>query len=148
MWIVINDAFLSVVSIPTDPDNLMVRARAKKDINNVFGPDVKVLTTPDADYRFRAVLPRTDVGLKIADRIMEIDYTNFKNSVPEKDRHDAYLRMWCAMDEFQTQRHGRRKFIYNPPPSAADDVATMSDEEWSAWLDRRYGKKKGPARAR
>ncbi len=103
MWLFLNNAFLSAVAHRTQPDDLLVRARVSGDIERVF-PDAVVTTTPDADYRFRAVLPRGEVSKAIASQIEAIPYDNFKNSVTEHDRHDAYFETWGAMNRLQQNR--------------------------------------------
>jgi hypothetical protein len=103
MWIHLSDAFLSVVAHRHDPDMLLVRGRVQGDIERVF-PDAVVTTTPDADYRFRAVLPRGVVAGALAGSVLTIEYDNFKNSVTEHDRHDAYFQSWHAMHHLQQNR--------------------------------------------
>ena len=102
MWIFLNDAFLSIVEPrPVDPaSRLLVRARVKGDLERVFS-GCRVEVSPEADYRFRTMIDRPAVVSAIADRVMEIDYFNFKSSVAEKPRHDAYLRTWVAMEQLQ-----------------------------------------------
>jgi hypothetical protein len=110
MWIFTNDAFVSIVAVRDDPDKLLVRARFKRDLTNLL-PGARVRTTPDGDYRFRAVVSRDVVLGFIADRIEAIDYPNFKDSVPERDRarHDAYLRVWGVMHAAQRDALPRRR---------------------------------------
>jgi hypothetical protein len=72
MWIFLNNAFVSIVNDKDNPDNLIVRARHHGDIRRVF-PRAKVVITPEADYRYRACLPRTLVAEKIASQIAGID---------------------------------------------------------------------------
>ena len=110
MWIMLSDAFLSIVAIyePDRSDNLLVRARVKGDIERVF-PGEKTLYTPKADYAYRAVISVGRVGMAMTDELLRIDYPNFKNSVTEKDRHDAYLRCWGVMADFQAGRAPRKK---------------------------------------
>lgn len=103
MWIFFNDAFLSVVAHKTQPESLLVRARAAGDIEAVF-PGAVVSHTPSHDYAYRAVLPRKDVAEVMLYRTAEIDYPNFKDSVTEEDRHYAYLDVWRSMMEFQRFR--------------------------------------------
>ena len=105
MWIHMNDAFLSVVAHRTDPGALLVRGRVEGDIQRVF-PDAEVAETPDADYRFRTLLPRDVVAGAVAAAVGTIDYDNFKNSVAEDDRHDAYADCWLAMRRFQLVSEG------------------------------------------
>jgi hypothetical protein len=105
-----NDSALSIVQIdnfdtycPKTIKNtkkyLLVRARIKGDIEAVF-PNVKVIVTSKKDYRFRSYIKRVEVEAAISDRLKNIDYENFKNSVPESNpniRHDAYNRIWAVL---------------------------------------------------
>jgi len=100
MWVFLNDAFLSIVQDMDDPDRLLVRARHEQDVENVFGA-VEVAETEDADYRFRTFLPRATVAEAMKKQTEAIDYTNFKNSVPDHKRHDAYMGVWQVMRRFQ-----------------------------------------------
>lgn len=106
MWIMMNNSFLSIVSPTPDSPTLDVRARARGDIQRVF-PGAKVVSIAGRDYAFRAHLPREVVAAAIADRLLNTDYANFKDSVAENDRHDAYFSVWGVMAQFQEDRgHG------------------------------------------
>lgn len=125
MWICLNDSFLSIV----DPgaqgpkgDYLLVRARIKGDIERVF-PKANVIVIHGRDYLFRAFIPRKQVADAIAKRVMENHATNFKNSVPENMRHDAYARIWGVMHGLQWKLNGR-------------DMAEVEEEERLARLGR------------
>jgi hypothetical protein len=95
MWIFLSDAMLSIVEHRDDAAVLMVRARVKGDIQRVF-PKAEVLTTPAADYRFRANVPREEVAAAMTAAVEAINYDNFKNTVSDQARHDAYLDVWSA----------------------------------------------------
>ncbi len=103
MWIHLSDAFLSVVAHRHDPDMLLVRARVAGDIGRVF-PGVIETETPTADYRYRATIPRKTVAAALAEQVAGIEYDNFKNSVTEHDRHDAYFETWGALHRLQQNR--------------------------------------------
>ena len=108
MWIFLNNSFLSIVQKekPTRRNNrLLVRARAEGDIERVF-PKAFVRCTPKADYRYRALVTRHEVGLALVKAVTEINYGNFKSSVEERDRENAYLSVWAAMMRFQDKRAG------------------------------------------
>lgn len=116
MWICLNDAFLSVVKPEPrdlarfdqpDGDVLMVRARAAGHIEAVF-PGVAVIESPDRDYLFRAFVARDTVAEVIADRLIELEYPNFKNSVEDDPLHDAYGRVWQVMWDYQGRQARRR----------------------------------------
>ena len=102
MWIFLNNAFLSIVDKGGKGTTLLVRARKAGDIERVF-PDAKVQQTPKNDYRFRARLDRGLVAQVLAETVRHITYPNFKGSVPEGDRHDAYLDVWKAMYQYQSR---------------------------------------------
>jgi hypothetical protein len=103
MWIFLNDAFLSIVDKGGDGNTLLVRARKAGDIERVF-PDARVVQGEGTDYAFRARIEREEVAEKIADAARNIRYSNFKNTVKEHDRHDAYIDVWQAMYAFQRRR--------------------------------------------
>lgn len=102
MWIFLSDSFLSVVADRANPDGprLLVRARRAGHIENVF-PQAKVEQTPNADYAFRAWVPRDDVAKAVAAEVLNLDYSNFKNSIEEPQYHDACLDAWFAMNNYQ-----------------------------------------------
>lgn len=93
MWVCLSNAFLSIVCKECGPDELLVRARRKGDIENVF-PDAKVKRSPGTDYLFRAVVKRSDVAAAMVREVEAIDYGNFKGSVRDRKLHDAYAGFW------------------------------------------------------
>ena len=103
MWIFLKDSFLSVVAHRDHPDDLLVRARKKGDIQRVF-PEVAEQHTPCADYPYRATIPRARVAEVLSEQARAIAYDNFKNRVEDDARHDAYLECWAVM-----ARWGRRQ---------------------------------------
>jgi len=105
MWIFLNDAFVSAVQHRHYPEALMVRARLEGDLEKLF-PNRDVTETPSADYRFRAVVPKTEFAKVIAARIAAIDYTNFKNTVFDETRHHAYMGVWTVMHTAQITESG------------------------------------------
>lgn len=105
MWIFMNDSFLSIVEDRDRPGFLRVRARVAGDIERVFPfCEGEVEERPRNDYRFMALVPRAAVAEAITRRIVGIDYGNFKDSVPESDRHDYYAEVWGAMYRFAQER--------------------------------------------
>ena len=98
MWVFLNDAFFSIVAHPQRKRLMIVRARKPGDIPCVFGPKgIKVEHTPARDYPYRAVIGRERVALTMAHEVRRIDYGNFKDSVADDDRHDAYSEVWTVM---------------------------------------------------
>jgi hypothetical protein len=102
MWIFLNDAFLSTVDKGGDGTTLLVRARRRGDIERVF-PESAVECSPRNDYRFRARIGREAVAQALAASVRALGYDNFKDSVKERCRHDAYLGVWEVMYEFQRE---------------------------------------------
>lgn len=104
MWIYLNNAFLSVVQHKDDPSLLHVRARKSGDIDTVF-PDAVVTITPHGDYRYRTSVSREKMAVALLHAAHTINYTNFKSSIPHKDRarHSAYMGCWSAMLQWQGQ---------------------------------------------
>ena len=89
MWIFLKDSFMSIVAHRDRPDDLLVRARKKGDIQWVF-PEAVEQHTPRADYSYRATIPRARVAEVLMEQVRAIDYDDFKNQVADHSRHDAF----------------------------------------------------------
>src|SRR5262245_5493814 len=105
MWIFTPHSFLALKCHWTRPDLLVVRARVKGDIERYF-PGARVITDPDADYRYRANLSKHRVASKLFDVVAEIDYLKFKSSVTDKRRAAFYLDVWDACALMQDALNG------------------------------------------
>lgn len=103
MWIMFNNAFLSVVDKAPDPTQLVVRARVEGNIEAVF-PTAKVIRDASGDYLFRAFIDRADVADTMFKAVMDINYPNFKNSIKDNRYHDACSRVWGVMSGLQPVR--------------------------------------------
>ena len=111
MWIYLETGFYSIVhKPPCKPDELLVRARSRVDIDKLkkilktkYQFDGEVIDTPKADYAYRMIVPREIFSSFIASAAMGVDYDNFKNTIPRIDykRHEAYFRCWESMYEWQ-----------------------------------------------
>ena len=111
MWLYIKTGFYSIVhKPPCDKDELLVRTRSKVDIDKLqkllkekYQFEGEVIGSPKADYAYRMIVPREIFASFISSAAMELDYDNFKNTIYGKDyqRHDAYMRCWEAMYEWQ-----------------------------------------------
>lgn len=95
MWFCLNNAFLSVVENKDNPEELMVRARKQRHLENVF-PDKKdqIYSVPHSDYAVRIKISREEFANLIKEKILNINYTNFKDSVVDDGLHDFYLDVW------------------------------------------------------
>lgn len=100
MWIFLNNAFLSIVDKGSTGSTLLVRARRQGDIEQIV-PEAQVRETPQNDYRFRAHIEREQIALAMAEAVRTITYPNFKSSIQENNRHDAYLGVWRVMHNYQ-----------------------------------------------
>lgn len=93
MWVCLNNAFVSAVESDSDPSVLKVRARNKQHLEVLF-PGKKIHSSKDTDYAYRVFVGRKAFAKLIAEKAMEIDYTNFKDSVEDKKLHDLYADFW------------------------------------------------------
>lgn len=102
MWICMNDAFVSIVEDFSDKNKVVVRARVGEDLVALF-PDFKddIIETHDSDYQFRLFLDREFVAMIVRNRIMGINYPNFKDSVKQSWRKTAYMKIWEIMFRVQ-----------------------------------------------
>lgn len=98
MWIFQNNSFVSIVAHKDRPGYLLVRSRIEGDIERAV-PGAEVFEDLAADYRYRAIVTKDVVQEALTTSINEIDYANFKNSIPHSDvkRHDAYMEVWQVM---------------------------------------------------
>jgi len=114
VWICLNDAFFSIVDEKaanfkrngakvSGTDVMLVRARRAEDLRRTFGESFNIIETPSRDYHYRIRISRSALAQVIGKCVLRIDYGNFKNSVTEDDRHDAYGRIWHVMHAFQTK---------------------------------------------
>jgi len=93
---------LSIVAHREKENHLLVRAREKGVIEEIF-PEAKVSKTPNADYLYRAVVDRAKVAGTMEDLFMNMDYDNFKNSIPHSKEpyHEACFSVWSVMNNLQ-----------------------------------------------
>ena len=106
MWISLNDGFVSAVEDWSDENMLVVRARRYEHLENLgTGYEIEEDLTGKKDYKYRMRIPKQEFSELIADRIKKIDYFNFKNSVKDKELHDAYLKVWSIMYDLQNDEY-------------------------------------------
>ena len=102
MWIVLNNAFFSIVQNANNGEELLVRARVKGDIEKIF-PKADVFEDNYADYKYRSFIDRENVASTIKEKALNINYGNFKSSVSKSDyeRSSAYADVWSALYKLQ-----------------------------------------------
>jgi hypothetical protein len=129
MWIFTPNGFLSVVRDNQKKGHVLIRARAKADIWNLYRRfhAKHKMSRPKADenrdYRWRVSMKKRDWA-RIAYKLsMEISYTNFKNEVhthaDQENKNSAYLSVWSAMLRVQ---HGE-DHLYR----------TQSQQHFNSW---------------
>jgi hypothetical protein len=111
MWIASKNGWFSVVVDLEREDRMLIRARCRADIFNLFNAhqDLPSIERPASDesrdYRWRMSISKAD-WVQLAARLAEgVDYSNFKNTVHEKpdqgSKGRAYLVIWRAMRDVQ-----------------------------------------------
>jgi 8-oxo-dGTP pyrophosphatase MutT (NUDIX family) len=110
MWMMTTFGFFSIVEKPSDraAGTLTVRARARADLDHLraeilpgLGPTVDHAGT---DYPYRAVAPRGEVAVALANLAMKLDYANFKDAVAArqgKPRAQAYGQVWSVLHDIE-----------------------------------------------
>lgn len=102
MWLFTKHGFYSIVR--KKEGEFHIRARVKHDLENLkelAGISEKIITTLDADYRFRLVVGADQI-VKVMERLGDgIDYSNFKGKVAsdpdQREKLGAYHEIWGAM---------------------------------------------------
>lgn len=114
MWIFTESGFYSVVQKPGE-DRLTVRARLEGDLERLrermptLGPTV---VTPEADYRFRAIISHADFAAGMLGLVEDLRYSNFKSHVRRTmgaERADLYHRVWDVMHDAQEKEASSRR---------------------------------------
>jgi hypothetical protein len=100
MWIMLNDAFFSIVDKDCARSELLVRARRRGDIEKLF-PRAKVSYSTKGDYLARARVTRVEIIQMLESEVRHITYDNFKSSVEDNELHNAYLGVWTEMAKIQ-----------------------------------------------
>lgn len=110
MWICTTTGFMSATLRPAkdiepgDERTIQVRARRAEHLEHLRqlmaaneAALSETIRLDGRDYQYRAYCTQFDLGVGMAALAMEIDYTNFKNTVVDVKLHNAYMRIWNAM---------------------------------------------------
>ena len=102
MWLMQNDGFISAVRDWNDPtgQSLVIRARMREHLENQF-PDEEIVEMKGSDYKYRIFTTKQKLADLMVERIMGIDYTNFKNSVRDDRLHEMYADIWSVGYSYQ-----------------------------------------------
>jgi hypothetical protein len=98
MWLFTSEGFISVVADRNDPKtgNLLVRSRDRQHLEKLF-PNAEIFSKTPSDYKWRAWISRSDVSRLMQSQVDSLNYTNFKNSIPDDKYHDACIGVWNTM---------------------------------------------------
>lgn len=102
MWICFNDGFISAVQSKDNPDVLVIRSRRLEDLENVVGSDKSIEVNAGTDYKYRTEISKSEWVQIVSDRIMDTDYTNFKNSVKSVPLYNLYHKIWNLHYKYQS----------------------------------------------
>ena len=106
MWLVTTQGFYSVVAHRTKPEHLLVRARAREDLEALKKqiPSLEPCEDPHADYRWRVEVHRDEWRRALVQLSDRIDYDNFKSAVATRQgmkREAVYHRVWRELLRIQ-----------------------------------------------
>lgn len=104
MWIFAKESFVSIVVDKQIPGNVLVRGRIKGDVEALF-PAAEVSKSLDRDYLYRTSVPKHAAALVISNKVLAIDYGNFKEASP-KSRSTWLSRIWNIMYGVQEDESG------------------------------------------
>lgn len=94
MWLFTNHGFFSIVKIiNASPDAFYVRARRKEHLESYFN-DKAIIQSENSDYRYRVILTRQDLFNFYAALPIDIDYTNFKDSIKDPALQAFATKVW------------------------------------------------------
>lgn len=103
MWLGTNKGFYSIAKVPTQflsgrgdnkvGEDYTVRSRDKSYLETQF-PEKRVFEYPFSDYQYRVYATRQELNKFLLDKLDEVTYDNFKNSVTEHKLHYFYMKVW------------------------------------------------------
>ncbi len=103
MWLITNFGFFSVVQ-KSGEAQLTVRSRARRDLEMLrekYLPQLgEIVEGEGTDYQFRARVSREEFSEALKRIALDIDYSNFKNSVAREQGHGRahiYHDVWASL---------------------------------------------------
>ena len=111
MWLITTRGFYSVVEHRSDPERLIVRARRREDLEALSEliPELEIFSDRRADYRWRAIVSRSEWVVAVALLVAELDYPNFKSAVAKRqgsERAQLYGEIWQILYGLQESEKG------------------------------------------
>jgi hypothetical protein len=105
MWLATRHGFYSIVE---KEGGLQIRARLRSDLANLLRLArlrKKIIETPLADYRFRAIVTRAELAAIFSVLSANIDYRNFKDEIARRPDQSArlglYHQVWATLARLQ-----------------------------------------------
>lgn len=99
MWLFLPQGFISIVAHRDMKNSVLVRARCAKHLSDLF-PGTAQTVLPDADYRYRIIITRSELNDFISNHISDMRYDNFKAAIDDDFYHDTCLNIWHHMWQF------------------------------------------------
>lgn len=111
MWICITDGFMSATKrkpetvAEGDEWDMQVRARKAEHLSTLQqliletcddAPSV-ILKSTDTDYQYRMFCTQQQLAVGVAALVLQVDYTNFKNTVTDDKLHGVFSRIWSVV---------------------------------------------------
>lgn len=142
MWTISTEGFTSAVQDKNDTTQLVIRARARGDLERLIKPLApadrpRIIDNEGTDYPYRVRLPRAAYADLIRAQILGIDYGNFKDAVKArqgKHRAGVYGSIWGVLLRLERQHARRRR-----GGSAATDLGSLFDSTAAAELHELRG---------
>jgi hypothetical protein len=108
MWIFTKHGFISVSQHKKEEEQFMIKSRVRTPLD-ILWPESKISILPEADYRFRISIPKTEAMEVLSDLISSIDYSNFKNACEEDAAYHRVLtkiweKLWMYQDGVEFNR--------------------------------------------
>jgi hypothetical protein len=94
MWLFTRHGFYSLTRSTDEPDKLQVRARVRRDLENLqgfTGLTGTILETPTADYRWRWIVTPVEAEVITSHLTQDIAYSNFKSTVAQQPDQSTKL---------------------------------------------------------
>lgn len=111
MWIASKNGFFSIVQHRDDAEQVLVRARVKKDLAEIF-PEDRIHHTPGGDYDWRVFGSKKEVSEILLQQMAELDYPNFKGKIAktpsQEDKLQAYHQIWSVMHDYGLKKFDKR----------------------------------------
>jgi hypothetical protein len=131
--------FYSIVADAQKPGHVLVRARCKADIWNLYRtyhhryPMRRPTRDEARDYRWRTGMKRKDFARLAAALALEVTYYNFKDEVhrhkDQENKSGPYMQVWSAM--LAAQRKEDQPHHWCPDlPSWMNRELDKQDQEW------------------